>query len=65
MFIKLFNHLSAIFAVLNILKCFGWVTIPWEILVIPSGILAGVWIYCLIIATFIIVDEIKNEMKKR
>ena len=41
--------------IINMMNSWGWISIPWSVLMIPSVILALVWLYVVVVATILII----------
>lgn len=57
-----FYSVSLLVLVLNILNFIGWTIIPKMVLLIPSIIIGALWAWILLIATIVVVDEIKKRV---
>ena len=44
---------------LSITNYFGWTSIPWILIKIPATIIAGLWIWAIILATIIVIKTYK------
>lgn len=56
-----FYSVSLLVLVLNILNAIGWAMIPKMVLLIPSVILGAAWLWLIIVATIITVDDFKKR----
>lgn len=56
-----FYSVSLLVLVLNILNAIGWTIIPKMVLLIPSVILGAAWLWLIIVATIITVDDFKKR----
>ena len=56
-----FYSVSLLALVLNILNAIGWAMIPKMVLLIPSVILGAAWLWLIIVATIITVDDFKKR----
>ena len=55
MYLKRLGCATFIIILLNMINSCGWTSIPWPILMIPSGIIGLVWLYAIIVATILII----------
>ena len=56
-----FYSVSLLVLVLNILNAIGWAMIPKMVLLNPSVILGAAWLWLIIVATIITVDDFKKR----
>lgn len=56
-----FYSVSLLVLVLNILNAIGWTIIPKIVLLIPSAIIGAAWIWLLVVATAITIDDFKKR----
>ena len=56
-----FYSVSLLVLVLNILNAIGWAMIPKMVLLIPSVIIGAAWLWLMIVATIITVDDFKKR----
>lgn len=56
-----FYSVSLLVLVLNILNAIGWAMIPKMVLLIPSVILGAAWLWLIIVATIITIDDFKKR----
>ena len=56
-----FYSVSLLVLVLNILNAIGWTIIPKIVLLIPSAIIGAAWLWLIIVATIITVDDFKKR----
>ena len=54
-----FNVATWIVILLSITNYFGWTSIPWVLIKIPAAIIAGLWIWAIILATIIVIKTYK------
>ena len=59
--INAFYQISLLLLTLNIMNGLGWVFLPTPLIVIPTIIIAVIWIWLLVVATAITIDDFKKN----
>lgn len=59
--INAFYQISLLLLTLNIMNGLGWVFLPTPLIVIPTIIIAVIWIWLLVVATAITIDDFKKH----
>jgi hypothetical protein len=53
------NTISLIVAILSLTNYFGWTTIPWILIQIPATVIIAIWVWAIIVATIIVINNYK------
>ena len=59
--INAFYQISLLLIILNIMNGLGWVFIPALLIKIPTILVGFIWVWILVIATAIAIDDIKKH----
>jgi hypothetical protein len=59
--VNAFYQISLLLLTLNIMNGLGWVFLPTPLIVIPTIIIAVIWIWLLVVATAITIDDFKKN----
>jgi hypothetical protein len=53
------NTISLIVAILSLTNYFGWTTIPWILIQIPATVIIAIWVWAIVVATIIVINNYK------
>jgi hypothetical protein len=59
--VNAFYQISLLLLTLNIMNGLGWVFLPTPLIVIPTIIIAVIWIWLIVVATAITIDDFKKN----
>jgi hypothetical protein len=59
--VNAFYQISLLLLTLNIMNGLGWVFLPTPLIIIPTILVGLIWIWLLVVATVITIDDIKKH----
>lgn len=59
--VNAFYQISLLLLTLNIMNGLGWVFLPTPLIIIPTIIIAVIWIWLIVVATAITIDDFKKN----
>ena len=59
--INAFYQISLLLLTLNIMNGLGWVFLPTPLIIIPTILVGLIWIWLLVVATAITIDDFKKH----
>lgn len=59
--VNAFYQISLLLLTLNIMNGLGWVFLPTPLIVIPTIIIGLIWIWLIVVATAITIDDFKKN----
>ena len=59
--VNAFYQISLLLLTLNIMNGLGWVFLPTPLIIIPTILVGLIWIWLLVVATAITIDDFKKH----